>query len=230
MISPFFENSQIAVTYPMHVSDKKDYWISEYINTFTDPVNHFIFGNASNTRTFSRVYRTEYSSSEYVIYRFDARNYPMLALAQGTTIRKKYFNKIDSTGDDLYPIIKLIEKGYQFAYVPKAQIIHHTVNNINQFIKKQKWAVDNFLEGRQYGINNRSGFQNSGRKLRLKLWPLYAGSIILPVFISTLGLVSERKKAWIYHPILTYIILSICITEFIRIRIIRVSPEINRNL
>lgn len=220
IIVPFIEDKNILITYPKHTNSIQDNWITQYINTFTDPVNHFIYADAANARTFHKIYPIVYSSIDYVVYRFSSVDYPLIALAQGTTIRKDFQRKEFTYGDDISPIIEMIEKGYGFAYVPNALIFHHTISSLTSFIKKQQWAIDNILFKKKYGIQTRIRFFSKARYLRKALWPVYAVSIILPLLWSIWGLIVGRKKEWIYHSVLTYITVLILILEIIRVKIL----------
>jgi len=220
IIIPFVEDKNIFIAYPKHTNSPQDNWITRYINTFTDPVNHFVYADAANTRTFHKIYQVEYSSKDYIVYKFSTIDYPLIALAQGTTLRKDFQRKVFTHGDDISPIIEMIEEGYKLAYVPGAQILHHTISSTTSFIKKQQWAIDNILFKKKYGIQTRTHFFSKERYLRKVLWPVYAASIILPLIQTIRGLIMERQKEWIYHSILTYITVVILILEIFRVKIL----------
>src|SRR5690242_3518238 len=46
-----FKDKQIFAAFPKHGSSRDDSLYSKYFNTFTDPFNHFVYGNAANART-----------------------------------------------------------------------------------------------------------------------------------------------------------------------------------
>jgi glycosyltransferase involved in cell wall biosynthesis len=228
MIYPFVKDKNIMLTYPIHVSSKRESWIAEYINTFTDPINHFVYGNASNTRTFFKEYQIKEKTKEYMIFHFSVENYPMLAFAQGTTVRKSFQRKKDSFGDDLAPVVDMIKRKYDLAYVPQAKLIHHTTRTLGEFIRKQRWAIDNYLVGKNYGIRVRQQLFSQKRNWRKVLWPVYACSIVLPIVFAIKGLLTEKQHAWIYHPFLTYTVFLILVFEYIRVRIFRVTSVTQR--
>ena len=88
-----FKDSNTMLTFPKQVTGEHDSWIASYINTFTDPINHFIYGNSANARTFGEIYPVKKKNKDYIVYRFSAVDYPMIALAQGTTVRRSYIRK-----------------------------------------------------------------------------------------------------------------------------------------
>lgn len=225
---PFAINENIILSYPKQVSGANDSWIARYINTFTDPINHFIYGNASNTRTFHREYAIKEKKFGFIVYRFSLQNYPMIALAQGTTIRKEFQREETSFGDDIAPILDMISSGYDLAYVPAAKLVHHSYRSYDEFIRKQRWAIDNYLLKKNYGIAIRQEIFSQKRKIKKLLWPLYVISLIPPVIVSLKGIVLDRETAWVYHPLLTYTTFIVLVFEFIRVRIFQVKSVTRR--
>ncbi|RJQ37072.1 glycosyltransferase [Candidatus Microgenomates bacterium] len=229
IIETFYDDKNIILAYPKQVSSVKDTWISKYINTFTDPVNHFIYGSASNTRTFSKIFPLKRKSKNYLIYNFSPIDYPMIALAQGTTVRKKLFVRNEAVlGDDIFPIVNILNKGYDLAYVPEALLVHHTIKSISIFIKKQRWSINNYLLKKGYGLNIRTGYFSKLRIFKIYFWPFYAASFFLPIINSIKGLIIDRNIYWIYHPFLTFITFLCLIFEVIRVKILKKTEGIVR--
>lgn len=223
-----FKDINTMLTFPKQVTGKNDSWIASYINTFTDPINHFIYGNSANARTFMKIYPVKKKNIDYIVYRFSPVDYPMIALAQGTTVRKSFIRKKESFGDDLLPVINVIEKGFDLAYVPKALLIHHTMKTLNEFIRKQRWAIDNYFLQKEYGLSKRTIYFSKKRNIKKLLWPIYAASFILPLFESLKGFIFEKEKSWIYHFLLTYIVFWLMLLEIFRLKILGAKKEIAR--
>src|ERR1035437_3043882 len=81
-IAKVFENKKIFAAFPKHDSTIDDNLFTKYINVFTDPFNHFIYGNAANARTFRKVFKTVTHNSIYDVYDFKSvKIKPILALA-----------------------------------------------------------------------------------------------------------------------------------------------------
>ena len=66
------------------------------------------------------------------------------------------------------------------------------------------------------------------RRLRFILWPFYAASIILPILNALFGLIRDRKKEWLFHPFITYIMLFLVGYELLRIKIFRRRSLVSR--
>ena len=51
-------------------SDGSDSIYTKYINTFTDPFSHYLYGSAANSRTFSNKYPVVINTKNYVVFNF----------------------------------------------------------------------------------------------------------------------------------------------------------------
>jgi hypothetical protein len=198
------------------------------MNTFTDPISHFIYWNASNTRTFKQQYQKLVQKNEYIIFKFSAVDFPLIALAQGTAFKKNIYEKYATEGDDILPIILMIKDGYSMAYVESAVVYHHTLETLNQFMRKQRWAFDNYLLGKQYGASVYSEYYSIARKIRKMIWPFYAASIVLPITVAFIEYIRTGKKEWLHHPFLTFVTLYCLVTEYFRVILLKQKDHINR--
>ena len=228
IITPFILDKNIVLSYPKQDSSPSDTWMSKYINTFTDPISHFIYWNASNTRTFKYQYQTLIQKNDYSVFSFSAVDFPLIALAQGTAFRKNIYEKYATEGDDIFPIILMIKNGYNMAYVESAVVYHHTLETLGQFMRKQRWAFDNYLLGKQYGANVYGEYYSVVRKIRKTIWPLYAISIVFPFAVALLEYILTGKKEWLYHPILTFVTLYCLVAEYFRVILLKQKDHINR--
>ena len=228
IIYPFRKDKRVMITYPIQVSTENDYWISKYINMFTDPISHFVYGNAANTRTFGSCYKTIRKNEHYIIYKFSSMDYPMIALAQGTTIRKQEGER-NHPGDDILPIVDAIARNAYLAYVPSAQVAHHTISSLSLYFRKQRWAFDNYLLGSEYGLKKRIIYFSSTRKFKKLVWPIYAGLFVLPLLVSAIGYLTTGKKEWLYHFPLTTVSFLALVFELVRVTILR-RQKIHRKI
>ena len=122
-----FEDPTILAAFPKHDSDKTDNLFTKYHNTFTDPFNHFVYGYSANARTFNRVYKTVTSNNVYDVYDYNSNPMPpMIAFAQGFTVRGSYRRSKQDAFDDISPIIKMITQKKKIAYIHGVSLMHHT--------------------------------------------------------------------------------------------------------
>ena len=138
----------------------------------------------------------------------------MIAFAQGFSIRGGYKRDENDTFDDFLPIIKLIENRKKIAYIHSIPLYHHTIKNLRHFIKKQRWATRNVLSNKNYGINYRLKYLTLSQKIKIKLWPFYAFSIILPVAQSLYGLSRDGEVIWLLHPVMCFVSAASSVREY----------------
>lgn len=205
-MSQVFANKDILAAFPKHESDASDTFLTKYVNTFTDPFNHFVYQYAANARTFNKIYKTVLHTNLYDVYDFHSnKDRPLIAFAQGFTIRTGFLKDKKHEFDDLMPVIQIIGRKENIAFVHSVSLYHHTINSIGHFVKKQKWATKNYLERRSYGLYSRKKYLSKEQRRRIKIWPFYVASIVCPIVFSLYKLVKDREMRWLYHPIMCYI-------------------------
>jgi len=205
-IVKIFENNKIYAAFPKHESSKNDTIFTKYINVFTDPFNHFVYGYAANARTFNKIFKTLVHNNTYDVYDFQfGKIKPILAVAQGFSVRKEFMNRERNEMDDIAPVFELINEGKQIAYVHSIHLYHHTISSLEQFIRKQRWGAKNALSGKEFGINSRFNTLLREQKMRMYLFPIYSLSIFLPCINSLFHLLKDREKMWVFHPFIAFI-------------------------
>jgi len=215
-----FRDRIIVAAFPKHDTGPGDNIYSRYINTFTDPYTHFVYQNAANARTFHRLYKTITHNELYDIYDYTSSNErPIIALAQGFTIRKKFLPKRTEISDDVLSIYRMIDAKKQIAYVHGVVLWHYTIRDTRQFVSKTKRAVENALLRRDSGITKRNAYLTKTQKIRMYLFLPYAFTIILPLLQSIIGVIREREFAWLLHWYVTIFSAGIIVTHALSLRI-----------
>lgn len=238
MLKPFIEDKNIAAAFP-HLDNKdSDNWLTRYVNRFTDPGNHFVYGYANNPLTFEKVYKAIKKTKDWVVFDFILKNHPILEFEQGFMLKKSAYRRDKNTWYcGILAVLDMIKKRKQIAYVPLASNYHATLNkSIRQFIKKHRWAIDYNLDSREtfgmykqkFGLKARRQYISSGRRLRQLIYPFYGISFIIPCFRAIYFYVKDGEKEWFYHPFITFISAFIIWQEVIRIIILRRNPIIDR--
>lgn len=223
-----FKDKAIYAAFPRHASSKKDSLFTKYINTFTDPFNHFLYGNAANARTFKKIYKTVQHNNLFDVY--DYKSYPIkpiLGVTQAFTVKKGFIKLWKDINDDINPIYDLIKMNKNIAYVHSVDLYHHTVRDINHFFRKQRWAAKNALEDRDYGVIARKINLSKNQKIRMYIFPVYALSIVFPLFRAVIGYLTDRELIWFFHPVISFISASAIIYEWILFRL-KLSKDISR--
>jgi len=199
-----FADPDVYAAVPQVVSTGEDNWSTRYINDFTDPFNHFLYGSAASPWTFDRAYRQKRATGSYVVYDFPAERPPLIAIAQGTTVRAGVPKRAGWEEDDILPIVDILREGHDIAYVPGATIEHHTVGGLSDFTRKFGPRIAKRLEDRSQPVWQRAATWTPARKLRAYLWPFYAVSILAPAITGIVGAVRDRRATWLYHPVISF--------------------------
>ncbi len=195
-----FDDTRIAAAFPKHDTGPGDNLYSRYINTFTDPFTHFVYGDAANTRTFYRLYKNVIHTNLYDVYDYKSNPArPIIGLAQGFTVRKSLMPPRKEISDDILTVYRLIEEGKSLAYVHGVTLWHYTIRDTKQFIAKQRRAVENALLRADSGITKRSSVMTAGQRTRFYLFIPYALTIIPSLLQSLAGFVATGEIMWLTH-------------------------------
>ncbi len=201
-----FEDPQIEAAISDIISLPEYNFLNQYLNRFTDPFSHFVYGDAACLRDYHKVYKEIKKNSKLVVYDFNSSaSKPILAFAQGMTIRKGFARKQEDAFDDIAPIYDLIANKKQIAYVFSTNLVHNSLQTVAQFVRKTQWASLNFLNKTNYGIAHRANTLTSWQKIKIKIWPFYAFSIVLPILNAMRGLIIDKESRWLYHPIMCFL-------------------------
>lgn len=206
IMTKVFDDQTVAAAISNIVSLSSDNFLNKYLNRFTDPFSHFVYQSASNLIDYCKVYIIKKRTDKYVIYDFNSRlEKPILAFAQGMTIRRGFKRKTKDTFDDIAPIYDLIKQNKDIAYVYSTSLVHNSLQSCSQFIRKQEWATFNALNKNNYGISHRTRYLTFGQKLRIKLWPIYVLTIFPPILNSWIRAIIDFEPIWLYHPMMCYL-------------------------
>lgn len=229
MVKPF-SDTEIMGAYSWHRNNPHNTWFTKYFNAFTDPINTFVLGDAANIRTFHLAYKTIKKNKDYKVYNFSSNNIPLLAFDQGFTVRKTYKRPAKTEYDDILPVIDMIDKKMDLAYVPGASNYHYTLEKgFPQFSKKMRWIIDNNITGTpKFGFPTRKKNLRTMQKLRLYFWPFYAASIFLPAVHATFGYIRDGREEWKYHMQITFLMLMLVLYEMIRIKLLHGKSLVDR--
>jgi len=227
-LAKIFSNPEIFAAFPKHVSSKSDSIFTKYVNTFTDPFNHFLYGYASNSRTFNKIFKTLEHTNLYDLYDFKSSNInPVIAVAQGFAVRREFLNIKRNEMDDISPVLNLIKEGKKIAYAHSIDLYHHTIKNMNHFIRKQRWATKNAFMGETFGINSRSHLLTMSQKIMVYFYPAYSISVVLPCINALCHLIIDRESMWIFHPIISFLSGFSIVYEISRLKL-GLTKEISR--
>lgn len=195
-----FEDPAILAAFPSLVSTAQDGGTARYFNAFSDPFNHFIYGAGTSPASYHRTYREKRRGAGYAVYDFATGPRPLIALAQGFTIRLPYRKPAGTDEDDVAPVEMLLAQGAEIAYVERAQLEHHTVAGIGDALRKFGPRFRERMTDSGYPVWGRLRASRRAQRLRAYLWPFYSVSFALPAVAAVSGFVRDRRSEWLYHP------------------------------
>jgi hypothetical protein len=195
-----FADPKVDAAFPALVSTAEDGATTRYFNAFSDPFNHFLYGNATSPLSYRRTYRISYETDDYIVYDFAAGPAPLVALAQGFTVRLPYRKPTGTDEDDVAPVEMLIAQGRRIAFVPKARLEHHTTGGLRDALRKFGPRFRARMNDSAQPVWRRLRAASFEQRIRAFLWPFYAISIVIPGIVALYGLLRDRRSEWIYHP------------------------------
>ncbi|MGB6522655.1 MAG: glycosyltransferase [Candidatus Cybelea sp.] len=195
-----FADPQITAAFPAVVSTREDGATARYINAFTDPFNHFVYGGATSPASYHRTYRVKRREPGYVVYDFRNGPVPLIALAQAFAVRLPYAKPSGTDEDDVAPVGSLILQGCEIAFVPDAYVEHHTVSGIGDALAKFGPRIRKRMTDGEQPVWQRLQAADRMRRLRAYLWPFYGATGILPAAAALYGWARDGRREWLYHP------------------------------
>lgn len=201
--------------------DKKNSFITQYINLGTDPFNLFVYGREyCYYPELNKTVKPLRETVDAQIYKFSIENHPLLAVAQGFVIHKKRlpdgFLELTS-GCDVLPVLKMISTGVIFAYIKNQTIKHYIFDSAFHFFKKMDKKIGlAFQNPDKWGFQKRSAFLNRSRRIKKYLFVPYA-FFVLPAIIHALFLYKKSKRVeFIIHPFLSFVVLIFIVKQFFK--------------
>ena len=222
MIKVFLENPDIIIAIPLLKISNKDRPISNYLNYDTDPFNSFFYFNGSSPRFFENKYKILKKTSCYKIYENINKEYPLIALAQGTMVnqkrfirsKKKNFNEFKKT-DDLVDTFINLKRNKKFAVNIKSYINHKSIDSVLSFYNKFDKRI--FFSIKEKNFKKRENFFSFQFKIRkylfllLSVFPVYQMSIAIYRFIKF------RQLFHFYYPLTAFIVFFLIFKNYIKI-------------
>lgn len=218
IIQPFLDDPDHILASFSHVANAPDdnIW-NKYLNEDTDPFSAFIFKNASHPDKFKKIYTIERENSHYVIYNYDVKNFPLIALAQCTVLKTKIKREINSNFDDILPLINIIENGGKIAYVKDTATYHFSIKGSNHFRVKFQKRIYNSIKTSSYA--SRENYMSTERKIRRYLFLLYSFSFVIPLLDGIRLMIIKKRFYMLLHPIASFIIGLYIVFNFIKIKV-----------
>ncbi len=210
-----FSDRRVRFAFPYVTCNNADYPLAvRYINRFTDPFNHFVYGDASNPRDLARVYKPAAHGDGFSLYEFPSTFPPLLAFAQGAVLRGP-FRMQEGYADDVGVILQLLESGSLVAIVEAPVVDHYTATSLRDVMRKFRGIIARSLK-KDSALRWRDQYVPEARIARRRLWPLYAASVVAPCTVAVYRALRDREPLWLYHPVMTLVFAWITAGEALR--------------
>jgi len=210
-----FRDPRVRFAFPYVTCNNTDYPLAvRYINRFTDPFNHFVYGDASNPRDLACVYKPVAHGDGFSLYEFPPTFPPLMAFAQGAVLRGP-FRMQEGYADDVGVIFQLLESGSLVAIVEAALVDHYTATSLGDVMRKFRAIIAKSLK-KASALRWRDRYVPEARIARRRLWPLYAASIVAPSAVAIYRALRDREPLWLYHPVMTLAFAWITASEALR--------------
>jgi glycosyltransferase involved in cell wall biosynthesis len=202
MAAPF-AFPEVSFAFPQVTTDRPDYCLTtRYFNRFTDPMNHFIYGNACCYRELRRAYEPIRSEAGFDLYRFPPHRPPLVAIAQGAVVRLPY-RMPEQAVDDVGCVFQMIEAGAVMACVTSPLVDHYTATSLGDVLRKFRPRIAERMKPGS-ALLAKDVFLPPDRMKRRFLWPFYACSIVGPVLIGLWRAAMDREPLWLFHPVISF--------------------------
>ena len=209
MLEPF-EDPAVMAAFPRVVSTHIDGLPNRYVNAYTDPFNHFVYGSARTAFDVMLERAARPPGRRYATLSASIEHHPLLAIAQGCTLRRRVFQRPPDQADDVMGIVDIVRAGGKLALVPDAQIEHHHVTGLGNFYRKYRYRVGVALGPRQGYLRRRAALSRASR-LRAWLWLPYSAMLVPPLLHGIVMSVRRRDPVLLYHPVLnTVLFAAVC--------------------
>jgi glycosyltransferase involved in cell wall biosynthesis len=215
MIEPFAEKD-IMAAFPRVVGRSDDGIANKYVARYADPFTHFVYGTRGSSFDAMLERSSRSGGQRYGKVMSSIGRHPLLAVAQGCTVRRSVYDESPSMADDVLPIVGIIEARGALALVGGAELEHHHVAGLGSFYRKYRYRVRSGLQGQQGFLRRRSAL-SSGRRFRTWLWLPYSATLVPPLIHGLVMSIRRRDPVLLYHPILNAIVFAaVCREVFSR--------------
>jgi glycosyltransferase involved in cell wall biosynthesis len=194
-----FDDPKVVAAFPRVASTSEDGAVSRYINHYTDPFNHFVYGSVNTSLDLML------SLGRNTIG-LSASDAPLLALAQGCTVRRGSVSpESPQEADDVLAIIQLLRSGGKLALVGGAEMEHHSASGLRVLYRKYMHRTQAVLRGRQ-GNLRRLRYMSRRRRIRRWLWPAYSATVIGPILYGAALAVRYGDRIALFHPVINTVV------------------------
>ncbi|HEV2139682.1 MAG TPA: glycosyltransferase [Candidatus Dormibacteraeota bacterium] len=204
MVEPF-EDPDVVAALPRVVSTSEDGLVNRYVNRYSDPFNHFVYGSINTS--IDLMLKAGRASQRPTV-----EHHPLFAIAQGCTVRAgSVYAGPPEQADDVMAIIELIHRGGKIVLVAGAELEHHHAGGLGPLYRKYSKRTAEALDGQQ-GFLRREAHISRDRRIRRWLWIPYSASLVAPAIHGAAMAARHRDPVLLYHPIVNTALFAAVVT------------------
>jgi glycosyltransferase involved in cell wall biosynthesis len=211
MVLPFIEDFEVSVCETPRYANKMDPAINRYCSCL---VTHTSRGDPFTLTYFQDEFPK--TDEDFVVYTAKKTNLP--SIGNGAIARRDIIQKLGGFDYDIDLVLRMIDSGYnKFARVTKVGIYHLYVQNFQEFIKKGIKRVRLFLYRASHRQRALDFYLPRDKATRLRfLHRVLAGlTLISPMTYAAKKFKKERDRAWLYHPVICFVVPIIYLVIFL---------------
>jgi hypothetical protein len=200
IVAPF-DDPRVVAAFPRVVSTSEDGLVNRYFNRYSDPFNHFVYGSLNTSMDLMlRQGRTR--------LRATAAQHPLLAIAQGCTVRAGIvYQGPPDQADDVLAVVQLFASGGEVALVGDAELEHHHASGLGAMFRKYSRRTNEALGGEQ-GYLRRESHMTRMRRFKRWLWIPYSASLVAPAVHGAVMAARHRDPILLFHPVVNTVIFA----------------------
>jgi glycosyltransferase involved in cell wall biosynthesis len=200
-----FQDPDVVAAFPRVVSPPGDRLVNRYFNRYSDPFNHFVYGS---WYTSMDVVLRRAGDPQQLPIRPTVRDHPLLAVAQGCTVRAgSVYREAPEAADDVLAIVRLIETGGSIVLLGGVRLEHGHVTGLGSVYRKYRNRSREAL-GAEQGYLRRETYLSRGRRLRKLLWIPYSATLVPVVVHAAVMAIHRRDTLLLYHPIVNTVLFA----------------------
>ena len=201
-------DESVAAAFPLVSGPAGDSMANRYISRCSDPFTHFVYREWSSLEALIARGRTTSGSASSRLIEFPAGRHPLVALAQGCTIRREFVSEREpGSADDVIALMDAADTGGRLAILPDCHVEHDHVAGLRSVFVKYRRRTRESLSLSQ-GYRMRQSRVSKVRRLRAALWAPYSATLVLPAFDGLYLWARRRDPLMLYHPVINAVVMA----------------------
>ena len=208
-------------------------FINDYINIFSEPFSHFMYGVATDYRYFITSLKSKFQvqneTDDFIAFKYSSNNMPLFDMCASNVLNLAEYKKDnkDIIIEDIPKIFyKITGQDKTFFVIKNDYIYHYSSDTLNKFLKKIRWRILSnifFQDKTGAGFSNRENY--SSNQYKKYIFMLYGFSIIAPLIESIYKSIQYKNIYLLVHLPLTLYTVYLIAYYYAR-HILKMPPKL----